>query len=117
HRTATITVGDVAQNRRKEKLHQRIDHHQPAAVTGRCRQVFAGDTHDQLRHHRQDDAESDGVNQQGSKYKTENRSVIHSGLLNVLGAATILKRPSLSKPVLSWSQSRLRAPESSGRYW
>ena len=64
-------IGEVADHRREEELHGGVGEHEQAAIAGRCGYALAGDFHQELRQHRHDDAEADGVQQHRDKDKSK----------------------------------------------
>ena len=72
-RTPAETIGERAHDRRHEELHRRIDERQPPAPARSVRKIFARHFHDELRHHRHDDAEADHVDQH--RYVNEDNGI------------------------------------------
>jgi hypothetical protein len=71
-RAAAEPVGKIAEDRREQKLHQRVGEHQPAADQRRIaheRGAARADRNlaDQFRQHRYDDAEPDHIHRDGDQ--------------------------------------------------
>ena len=64
---ATEAVRKVSDHRREEKLHDREDEHQKTAVAGRFADGGIPEFGDQLRQHRDDDAERNRVREDGDE--------------------------------------------------
>ena len=63
HRPAAEPVAQVSEDRRHEKLQQRVHRHQVAAPVGRGAHRLAGELHDHRRHRGDDDSEPQTVDE------------------------------------------------------
>ena len=77
HGSPAETIAEIAHERRAEELRDRVDEVQPAAVAGSLAQAFAGELHDQLGHHRDDDPEADRVDQDRDEDEEDGMTMRH----------------------------------------